>query len=318
MILPNFKSGKVIIIGDIILDKYFKCINNENYYKNDSKIFRINLLKYIPGGAANVAMNIAALGCDSKLFGITGIDKYSNILSKILIKNNVKYNFISINEYPTITKLRILLNQNNILRIDYEKKFKNIISNIMFKNIKKNILNSGSVVISDYNKGSLYDVKSIIDISIKNKIPIIVDTKDSDFSKYKMCTVLTPNEFEFKKSVGSWNNENELIKLGIEVVNDNKLTALIITRSENGLLLIESNKNIINMPSYAYKVKDVTGAGDTFTGVLASSLSLGISMKKSCFLANIAAGLVVSKSFTSKININDFKNFIINKKNNLI
>ncbi|MGK2896836.1 MAG: PfkB family carbohydrate kinase [Candidatus Makana argininalis] len=315
LILPNFKSGKVIIIGDIILDQYLKCINNNSYLENISKIFKINLLKYRPGGAANVAMNIASLGCSSNLFGITGIDKYSKILTKILIRNKIKYNLISINSYPTITKSRLLFNQNHILRMDYEKKFNNINSKIMLKNIKKNILNSGAIVISDYNKGSLYDIKSILDISIKNHIPIIVDTKNNDFNIYKGCTVLTPNEFEFKEYVGSWNNEKEMINLGIEVVNYNKLNALIITRSENGLLLIESNKNILNMPSYAYKVRDVTGAGDTFTGVLASALSLGISMKKSCFLANIAAGLVVSNLFTSTINIDDFKNFILNKKN---
>ncbi|MFI4853186.1 MAG: PfkB family carbohydrate kinase [Candidatus Makana argininalis] len=315
MILPNFKSGKVITIGDIILDKYLKCINNNNYVVNTSEIFKINLFKYIPGGAANVAMNIAALGCSSHLFGITGIDKYSKILSKILVKKKIKYNFISINSYPTITKLRLLFNQNNILRMDYEKKFNKINSRIMLNYINKNILNSGAVVISDYNKGSLYNIQSLINNAIKNNIPIVVDTKNNDFNKYKGCTVLTPNELEFKKYVGSWNNEKELINLGIEVINYNKLSALVITRSERGLLLIESNKNILHMPSYAHKVMDVTGAGDTFTGVLAASLSLGINMKKSCFLANIAAGLVISELFTSTINIDNFKNFILNKKN---
>ncbi|MFI4847423.1 MAG: PfkB family carbohydrate kinase [Candidatus Makana argininalis] len=314
LILPNFKLGKVIIIGDIILDKYFKCIDNKKILKNNSEIFKINLIKYRLGGAANVAINISSLGCDTNLFGITGIDEYSKILSKILISKEIKYNLISLNSYPTITKLRLLSNHNHTIRIDYEKKFSNINSKIMMKNIKKKILNSGSIVISDYNKGSIYDVKSIINFSIKNNIPIVVDTKNSNFNKYKGCTVLTPNEFEFKKSVGSWKNEKELINLGIEVVYYNQLSALIITRSENGLLLIESNKNVLHIPSYAYKVRDVTGAGDTFTGVLAASLSLGMNIKKSCFLANIAAGLVVSKSFTSTINIDNFQNFILNKK----
>ncbi|MFI4819162.1 MAG: PfkB family carbohydrate kinase [Enterobacterales bacterium] len=315
MILPNFKLGNIIIVGDIILDKYFKCINNKIDLENNYKIFKTNLLSYRPGGAANVSMNVASLGCNSNLFGITGIDKYSKILSKILINNGVKYSLISINSYPTITKLRLLLNYNNVLRIDYEKYFNKINSKIMIKNIKKNILTSGAIIISDYNKGSLYNVKSIINIAIKNNIPIIVDTKNSDLSKYKGSTVLTPNELEFKKVVGSWNNEKELINLGMKVVFYNKLSALIITRSENGLLLIESNKNVLNIPSYAYKVQDVTGAGDTFISVFASSLSLGFNIKKSCFLANIASSLVVNKLFTSKINILDLKNAIFNKKN---
>ncbi|QJC29095.1 D-glycero-beta-D-manno-heptose-7-phosphate kinase [Enterobacteriaceae endosymbiont of Plateumaris rustica] len=316
LILSDFHNTTVLVVGDVMLDRYFHGLINKMSSEAPVPIIKITNINYIPGGAANVAMNISSIGANVKLFGFLGIDDEANIIKKKLKKNNVNYNFIQNIKFKTIVKTRVLSLNKQLLRLDFEKKYKNIHSNnILLENIKKIISNINIIVFSDYNKGTLCNIKSMIELANLSKIPVIIDPKGNNYEKYSGATLLTPNLTEFESVVGKCNSEEELVNKGLNLILRYNINSLLVTRSENGMSLIQKNKKPIHFKSQAKKVHDVTGAGDTVIGILSAFLAQGkISLENACFLSNIAASIVVSKFGTATVSFNELKNFL--KKNN--
>ncbi len=308
--LPDFKKAIVLTVGDVILDKYWYGSSNRLSPEASVPVFKINNIENRPGGAANVAVNIASLGSYSRIIGFIGTDKESKLLNNLLIKNNVISNLFSIKNYSTITKTRIISNKKQIIRLDFEKKINKLNTKSILNNIKFFLKKSNILVISDYNKGTLKDIEKIIILAQKNNIPILIDPKGKNFNKYSGATILTPNMKEFESVVGYCKNLNEIFEKGMMLLKKYKISSLLITRSENGMILLQSKKKPINFPAQSKKIHDVTGAGDTVISVLASSIGSGKNIEESCFLANIAAGIVVKKFGTSSITLLELKKYI--------
>ncbi|AKC59654.1 bifunctional D-glycero-beta-D-manno-heptose-7-phosphate kinase/D-glycero-beta-D-manno-heptose 1-phosphate adenylyltransferase HldE [Blochmannia endosymbiont of Polyrhachis (Hedomyrma) turneri] len=311
-IFPDFSQSRVLVIGDVMLDRYY--FGDTPRISSEAPVVVVNVdrIEECPGGAANVAMNVAALGAKVKLISVVGVDDTSKILARKLSLFNVDYSFIYNDNYLTTIKLRVLSHHQQLIRLDFEKKFRNsdILSFIEY--IKLALLSVNVLVISDYAKGLLNGcLEDIIAIAHEFSVPVIVDPKGSDFSKYSGATLLTPNLLEFEHALGCcYNREDVLITRGMEIILQCRLSAMLITRSENGMLLLQRGREPLYFSARAKKVYNVTGAGDTVIATLAASMSVGKSLEEACFLANVAAGLVVEKSGTSVINLSELKSVI--------
>lgn len=311
--LPDFKKNNILIVGDIILDRYWIGKINRISPEAPVPIVKIKNKQEKLGGAANVAANAAKLGNNVYLIGLTGKDKESEVLKKKLKKINIKFTLIELPTHKTITKTRILSKNQHIIRIDSEKKFNNINKKTLLNHIKKRINKINALIISDYKKGTLTEIRKIIKIANLNKIPIFIDPKGDDFNNYYNATVLTPNISEFEKIVGKCTNNYEIEKKGTKLINQLKLQALLITRSKKGMTLIEHGKKPIHLSAETKKAIHVVGAGDTVIAVFSCSNALKLNFHQSSILSNIAAGIVVSKKKQSVINYEELKKYI-NKK----
>lgn len=308
--LPDFRKADVLVVGDIMLDRYWSGATNRISPEAPVPVVKVNSIEERPGGAANVAMNIASLGAISKLVGLTGIDEAARILDNKLSGVNVLCDFVALSSHPTITKLRILSRNQQLLRLDFEEGFGDVNVEPILQRIQQKLPTLGAIVFSDYAKGALTEIQKMICLAKTGNIPVLIDPKGTDFERYRGATLLTPNMSEFEAVVGKCKDEDELVRRGMQLIADYDLSALLITRSEQGMTLLQPGKDPFHLPTQAQEVYDVTGAGDTVIGVLATVLAAGKSLEEACFLANVAAGVVVGKLGTSTVSTVELENAI--------
>ncbi|RLM24232.1 bifunctional heptose 7-phosphate kinase/heptose 1-phosphate adenyltransferase [Brenneria alni] len=308
--LPDFRRAGVLVVGDVMLDRYWYGPTSRISPEAPVPVVKVDTIEERPGGAANVAMNIASLGAGSRLVGLTGIDDAARALNTKLNEVNVKCDFVSVPTHPTITKLRVLSRNQQLIRLDFEEGFDGVDPQPMIERIRQALPTIGALVLSDYAKGALTHVQTMIQVVKAAGVPVLVDPKGTDFSRYRGATLLTPNLSEFEAVAGRCKNEDELVSRGMQLVADYGLSALLITRSEQGMTLLQPGKAPLHLPTLAQEVYDVTGAGDTVIGVLAAALAAGNPLEEACFLANAAAGVVVGKLGTSTVTPIELENAI--------
>ena len=299
--MPPFQQAKLLVIGDVMLDRYLHGAASRISPEAPVPVVQVGNQEDRPGGAGNVALNIAALGSAATLIGVVGKDDNAQDLESRLTAAGVYCEFLKSEDKPTITKLRVISQHQQLIRLDFEEKFdeKDVAD---LQSLAKSLLPSAQVlVLSDYAKGALQDVAALIELARKQNIPIIVDPKGTDFKKYRGSTLITPNFSEFEAVVGTCANEEELVKKGLKLMSDLELQAILITRGERGMTLLLPDSEELHLPARAREVFDVTGAGDTVISVLASALAAGDSLADATGIANLAAGLVVGKLGTAAI-----------------
>ncbi|MCO6552961.1 MAG: bifunctional D-glycero-beta-D-manno-heptose-7-phosphate kinase/D-glycero-beta-D-manno-heptose 1-phosphate adenylyltransferase HldE [Gilliamella sp.] len=308
--LPDFNCANVLVVGDIMLDRYWYGGTNRISPEAPVPVVKIDSLEERPGGAANVAMNITSLCGNARLIGLTGIDEPAKILDEQLSKHKVQCDFVSVSTHPTITKLRVLSRNQQLIRIDFEEGFGNVDPAPLLERIQTALKTNKVLVLSDYAKGALSAVQAMIKLANQANVPILVDPKGTDFERYRGATILTPNMSEFEAVVGHCQSEDEIIEKGHQLIKQYQLKALLVTRSEKGMTLLQLDKPTYHLPTQAKEVFDVTGAGDTVIATLAAALAAGQSLEESCFLANAAAGVVVGKLGTSTVSQVELSNAI--------
>ena len=247
-----------------------------------------------PGGAANVAVNLASLGVRTRLIGAVGNDAAADTLENLLTTHGIDCDFARVSDRPTITKTRVQSRGQQLIRLDQENAAE-LRDSTLADAVGQAAAGAGAVVLSDYGKGALTDVRTMIDLCRKAGVPVLVDPKGRDFEKYRGATLLTPNQGEFEAVAGYCASDAELVARGWQMVEDLELTALLVTRSEKGMMLLEAGNEPLFLSTQAREVYDVTGAGDTVIATLAGALASGQSLATASALANIAAGLVVRK-----------------------
>ncbi len=277
--LPDFTSARVLVVGDLMLDRYWYGATSRISPEAPVPVVRVSGEEERPGGAANVALNIVELGGQVILLGVTGADSAADTLQHLLEQRGVDCQFMRLDTVPTITKLRILSRHQQLIRLDFEDTlhFAPDLLNDSFKVVLDDV---HVVVLSDYAKGTLKDAQSLIQHARARGIPVLVDPKDADFAKYRGATLITPNCSEFEAVSGTCQTHESLEKSGEKLRHAFNLEALLVTRSEKGMSLLREDHPPLHLPAHAREVFDVTGAGDTVIGVMA---------------AEIAAGLVVAK-----------------------
>lgn len=299
--MPPFQHARLLVIGDVMLDRYWHGSASRVSPEAPVPVVKVANREDRPGGAGNVALNIAALGSAVRLVGVVGDDETGLELYSRLKAAGVYCDFLQSEEKPTITKLRIISQHQQLIRLDFEKAFE--ASDIIgLQDKAKSLVDDSQVmVLSDYGKGALQDINDLIDLGRSRNIPIIVDPKGTDFTKYRGATLITPNLTEFEAVMGGSHNEDELVNKGLRLVRELNLEAILITRGEHGMTLIRPDSPELHLPARAQEVFDVTGAGDTVISVLAASMAAGDGFADATALANLAAGLVVGKLGTAAI-----------------
>jgi D-beta-D-heptose 7-phosphate kinase/D-beta-D-heptose 1-phosphate adenosyltransferase len=247
-----------------------------------------------PGGAANVAVNLASLGASTCLVGVVGKDAPADSLERILSERGIDCRFERVADRPTITKTRVQSRGQQLIRLDQENAAA-LSGDSMLKALGKSLKGAGAVVLSDYGKGALTDVTAMIDLCRDQGIAVLVDPKGTDFRKYRGASLITPNQTEFEAVAGPCHSDEELIDKARAMLEELELAALLVTRSEKGMLLLEAGGEPLLLSTQAREVYDVTGAGDTVIATLAGALASGRDLSTSAALANLAAGLVVRK-----------------------
>ena len=305
--LPPFENATVLVIGDLMLDRYWHGGSSRISPEAPVQVVNVNQIEERPGGAGNVALNIASLGSRCQLIGITGKDEAAESLKTRLSAAGVNCDFEQVKELPTITKLRVISRQQQLIRLDFEEHFKGRGTQALVEKMKAQIKNSGAVILSDYAKGTLDEVQSLIEVARKHHVPVLVDPKGTDFARYKGATLVTPNLSEFEAVVGHCEDEQMLVEKGNQLLKQHQWDALLVTRGEQGMTLLRPDQPELHLPAIAREVFDVTGAGDTVIGTLASALAAGSPIEQAVFLANTAAGIVVVKLGTATVSAHELR-----------
>ncbi|GGA81719.1 bifunctional protein HldE [Neiella marina] len=299
--LPDYSTAKVAVAGDLMLDRYWQGPTGRISPEAPVPVVKVEQFDDRPGGAANVALNLAALKVNTRLLGMTGNDEAAEVLQRALTGVGVATDFQQVEDLPTITKLRVISRHQQLIRLDFEESFAAIDAAPMTASFEQALVEANVVVLSDYAKGALSQVAELIRLARKAGRIVLVDPKGTDFEKYRGATLLTPNLGEFEAVVGTCKSEADLVAKAHKLRHDFELDALLVTRGEHGMTLISGDGDELHLPAMVKEVFDVTGAGDTVISVLAASLAAGTPIAESCALANIAAGIVVAKLGTSTV-----------------
>lgn len=305
--IPRFNQAHVTVIGDVMLDRYWHGGTSRISPEAPVPVVGVTHRDERPGGAANVSLNIAALGAATELIGVVGDDEAAQSLQTCLGAVDVSCDFQTSTQRPTITKLRVVSQNQQLLRLDFEDAFQADDVDQFPAKLKQHIAESGALVLSDYGKGALREPQKLISLARAANVPVLVDPKGTDFTKYRGATMITPNLKEFEAIVGHCEHEQELVDKGIALLKELKLEALLVTRSEHGMTLLREGEPELHLPARAREVYDVTGAGDTVISVIASALAAGSELPQAVALANIAAGLVVAKLGTATVSVPELR-----------
>jgi rfaE bifunctional protein kinase chain/domain len=252
------------------------------------------------GGAANVARNAVALGAKAGLLGVVGKDEAGDVVEQLLLDLKVSSYLNRDPAISTIIKLRVIGRQQQLLRIDFEHPPTDSVLRDKLTQFNALLPEYDVIVLSDYAKGSLVNVREMIAAGRRLKKCILVDPKGEDFSRYKGASILTPNKAELRQVMGSWKTEDELTEKANRLRESLELEALLLTRSEEGMSLY-TDGTVLHIPTVAREVYDVSGAGDTVIATLATMLGAGKTISESVSIANRAGGIVVGKLGTATV-----------------
>ncbi len=301
--LPNFTTANVLVIGDIMLDRYWFGDAARISPEAPVPIVNIKQTDERPGGAGNVALNLSALGVNTTLVGITGNDAAGQTLAEQLNAANVTHDIQLFKHIPTITKLRVISRHQQLIRLDFEDKFPAFNTEVLINAYKKQLKHTKLVILSDYNKGTLHCAPELIKLARAANIPVVVDPKGINFSIYRGADILTPNLKEFEAIVGPCQHEQEIVHKGQAMLREFDFKALLLTRGERGMTLIQLNQEELHLPAHAREVFDVTGAGDTVVATLGAALAAGVKLSDAVILANLAASLSVAKLGAATVSV---------------
>ena len=293
MKIPRFDKALVLTVGDAMLDRYWLGDTNRISAEAPIPVLEITNTEDRPGGAANVALNLASLGAGSLLIAATGKDEMAQVLRQKLDASGIQSILVEYQDHPTTTKIRLVSKNQQLVRADFETPFA-VDSATLIKRIKQ-FTDYDNIILSDYDKGLLDHPEAIIQYARKQKIPLLVDPKFKPFSAYKGATLIKPNRLELERAIGAWSSEAEMTARCNALMSELGIQAMLITRSAEGMTLLVRDAEEIHFPAHARGVYDTTGAGDTVIAVLAAALASGLGMRDAAALANIAAGIVVGQ-----------------------
>lgn len=298
--MPRYDQAAVLVVGDVMLDRYWHGGTSRISPEAPVPVVRVDQIEDRPGGAANVALNIAALGSRALLVGVTGVDEAADSLSDSLRGVGVETHFQRLDKQPTIVKLRVMSRHQQLLRMDFEEPF-DTDSAALAREVEQLLAGVKVLVLSDYGKGALQNHQALIQLARARGIAVLADPKGKDFSIYRGASLITPNLHEFETIVGGCVDEAELVSKGARLMRELELGALLVTRGEHGMTLLRPEHAPLHLPARAREVFDVTGAGDTVISTLAASIAAGEELPNAVALANLAAGIVVGKLGTAAI-----------------
>ena len=295
-------KAKILVVGDVMLDRYW--YGDVNRISPEAPVPIVRILaersKETPGGAANVAMNAAALKANVGLLSVIGDDEPGRKLTELLEKGGVSPYLHRDAEVSTTVKLRVIGGHQQMLRVDFETAPSHEVLLDKLADFGHMIADRNVIILSDYGKGGLTHIAQMIEVARARGKTVLVDPKGDDYSRYRGATVVTPNRSELQKVVGRWKSEEELAAKVKELREKLGIGALLLTRSEEGMTLYEEAGKT-HEPARAREVFDVSGAGDTVIATLGVMLGAGMPLRDAVAVANLAGGIVVGKAGTAVV-----------------
>jgi rfaE bifunctional protein kinase chain/domain len=298
--LPDFSRARVLVAGDVMLDRYWFGDVSRISPEAPVPVVHVQRTDERPGGAANVARNITALEGRCTLLSVVGNDEAARSLERLLSQDRVGATLTRDASLSTTVKLRVIGQQQQLLRIDFERAPSHEALASKMDEYERQVGEADVVVLSDYGKGSLERVQEMIALARRHGKPVLVDPKGEDYSRYRGATLLTPNRSEFRQVAGRWKDEADLAARAQKLRRELDLDALIVTRSEEGMSLFTASESH-HEPTRAREVYDVSGAGDTVIAVLGLMVAAGAGLQAAMRMANLAAGIVVGKLGTAVV-----------------
>jgi D-beta-D-heptose 7-phosphate kinase/D-beta-D-heptose 1-phosphate adenosyltransferase len=292
--VPDFGKLRVLVAGDAMLDEYWFGDTARISPEAPVPVVRARSTEQRPGGAANVALNVAALGARSVLAAVVGQDERGDRLTAVLEQRGVRCELVRSATLPTIHKLRVLARSQQLLRIDAEQSLQSCAAEFVGL-FAKLVPQADAVILSDYAKGTLDQVVELIAAARAAAIPVLVDPKGNDFTRYRGAYALTPNRGEFELIVGRCADEADFLRKGETLRAELELELLLVKRGEQGMTLFEQGAEPLTLPAQAREVFDVTGAGDTVIALFGAAVAAGLAPADAAALANLGAGIVVGK-----------------------
>jgi D-glycero-beta-D-manno-heptose-7-phosphate kinase len=299
-VLPDFSRARVLVAGDVMLDRYWFGDVSRISPEAPVPVVHVKRTEERPGGAANVARNITALAGQCTLLSVVGNDEAARSLESLLAREHVRASLHRDAELSTTVKLRVVGQQQQLLRIDFERAPSHEVLAAKLDEYEALVDQADAVVLSDYGKGSLERVQEMIGLARRHGKPVLVDPKGDEYARYRGATLLTPNRSEFREVAGRWSDEADLARRAHRLREELALEALMVTRSEEGMSLFTAAETH-HEPTRAREVFDVSGAGDTVIAVLALMVAAGADLHAAMRVANHAAGIVVGKLGTATV-----------------
>jgi D-beta-D-heptose 7-phosphate kinase/D-beta-D-heptose 1-phosphate adenosyltransferase len=299
--LPPFTQARVLVVGDVMLDLYWHGQASRISPEAPVPVVRVARPEPRAGGAANVAANVAALGAPVRLMGLVGEDEHAQALAQVLHARGVGAALVGAADARTITKLRVMAQHQQVIRLDFEEGFTAQQRRTLAERFAQELQGVQVVLFSDYAKGTLADIAPLLQAARAAGKWAVVDPKGTDFERYRGASVITPNLGEFEAVMGRCADDAELVARARELAERLDLQAVLVTRSEKGMSLVPRQGAALHLPTVAQEVYDVTGAGDTVVATLGCALGAGCGLQQAVQLANAAAGVAVSRMGTSTL-----------------
>jgi rfaE bifunctional protein kinase chain/domain len=306
MNIPDTSAARVLIVGDVMLDRYWFGEVSRISPEAPVPVVKVARTEERPGGAANVARNCAALGAKTALLSVVGADEAGTSLARLLAESNIDASLHEDAQLSTTVKLRIVGRQQQLLRVDFENSPTHEVLQAKLAEFQSRLAECDVVILSDYGKGGLAHITEMIRLARAADKPVLVDPKGDDYARYAGATMLTPNRSELREVVGRWSGEADLAARVVRLLGELKVDALLLTRSEEGMTLFGPD-GAVHEPALAREVYDVSGAGDTVIATLAVMLASGQPLAAAMKLANRAAGVVVGKLGTATCSLEELK-----------
>lgn len=306
-IFEKFANVKVLVVGDVMLDRYWW--GNVKRISPEAPVPVVDLQKstFAPGGAANVAANIAGLDATSHLVGVIGLDNDADTLTDLLTTANVSSDtLVRVPERPTSVKTRVIAHSQQVVRVDQEttSEFSDEDHESIWKSIASVLPDSNVVIVSDYAKGLLSPslLWRLIDTARSHEKMVLIDPKGKNYSRYSGASLITPNRREAADACNLNEDLPDLVSIaGNQLLNELDLAMVLITQGEDGMTLFQKNREPLHLSTAAKEIYDVTGAGDTVIACLGVGLGAGLDFVDAARFANLAAGLVVEQVGTTAI-----------------
>ena len=301
----QFSAVRTLVVGDVMLDRYWFGSVDRISPEAPVPVLAVHGEETRAGGAANVAHNLLALGAQTRLLSVVGDDEAGREIKQIIESYGAKTMLKVDNSIKTIVKLRMVAQNQQLLRADFDEKPSEEVLSQCLDGYQQAIKDADVVVLSDYGKGGLTHVAKMISIARDSNTPVIIDPKGSDYSRYRGASLITPNMKEFEAVAGFATSEQDFQQRAHKLRSELELDHLLVTRSEKGMSLFSKDGSHIDSPATALEVYDVSGAGDTVISMMALASVTAFSDIEKLQLANTVAGIVVGKLGTAVASIDE-------------
>jgi rfaE bifunctional protein kinase chain/domain len=294
-LLKKIADTRILVVGDAMLDRYWYGAVERISPEAPVPVVAVQRCEERPGGAANVACNVRALGARCTLFSVTGDDSDAEKLERLLGESQIECGLERDKLVNTTVKLRVIAQHQQLVRLDFDMQGSKDARIRLLNRYLAHIGGFQVAIISDYRKGGIGSIPEMINAAHKAGIVAVVDPKGDDYGIYRGADLLTPNRKEFELVAGRFRDDRDLEQKARAMAASLELGAVLVTRGEDGMSLIKTGGESLHYPARAREVFDVTGAGDTVVASMACALAAGGSPEDALHLANVAAGIVVGK-----------------------